>query len=150
MRGTVTTNGIFDLIHVGHISLLKYAASFGDFLIVLINSDASAGRVRGHVPVFSQAVRRTVLESIRYVDRVVIYDEDDPLVALAKIRPAFHVTGRELEDGDAGGKMTESDVVEEYGGRVIVAPELMIGDARVSGDYIRERLEQQTSGVKVE
>lgn len=115
----VFTNGCFDLIHPGHISLLDFAKSQGDKLIVALNSDASVQRLKGPTrPVQNQDSRATVMEALRDVDLVVIFDEDTPLEAITAIKPDVLVKGADYaEDQVVGG-----DVVKAHGGRVVLAP----------------------------
>ena len=90
----VFTNGCFDIIHVGHIHLLKQAKSMGAKLIVGLNSDLSVGRLKGPSrPVNNQTDRLLVLNSIRYVDQVIIFDQDDPLDLIMTINPNVLVKG---------------------------------------------------------
>jgi len=115
----VFTNGCFDLIHPGHISLLSFAKSQGDRLIVALNSDASVQRLKGPTrPVQSETARATVMESLRDVDLVVIFDEDTPLECITAIGPDILVKGADYaEDQVVGG-----DVVKARGGQVVLAP----------------------------
>jgi rfaE bifunctional protein nucleotidyltransferase chain/domain len=90
----VFTNGCFDIIHVGHIHLLKQAKSMGAKLIVGLNSDLSVSRLKGPSrPVNNQTDRLLVLNSIRYVDQVIIFDQDDPLDLIMTINPNVLVKG---------------------------------------------------------
>ncbi len=90
----VFTNGCFDIIHRGHIELLKFAKSCGEKLIVGLNSDASVKRLKGpERPIQSQEDRKAILESIRWVDKVIIFDESTPIDLIRKIRPDIIVKG---------------------------------------------------------
>lgn len=90
----VFTNGCFDIVHVGHIHLLKQAKRMGTKLIVGLNSDLSISRLKGPSrPLNNQADRLLVLNSIRYVDQVIIFDEDNPLDLIRKINPNVLVKG---------------------------------------------------------
>jgi len=90
----VTVNGCFDVLHVGHIKLLKRAKSFGDYLIVLINSDASVKRLKGaDRPINTAQDRAEILRALACVNEVVIFNEDTPLNALNAIQPDIHVKG---------------------------------------------------------
>ncbi len=115
----VFTNGCFDLIHPGHISLLSFAKSQGDKLIVAINSDASVKRLKGPTrPVQDEASRATVMEALRDVDLVVIFDEDTPLECITAIQPDVVVKGADYSEDEVVG----GDIVKARGGRVALAP----------------------------
>jgi rfaE bifunctional protein nucleotidyltransferase chain/domain len=90
----VTTNGCFDILHVGHVRILKKAKEEGDVLIVLINSDASVKRFKGeNRPIIPEMERAEMLDSLECVDNVIIFEEDDPIKILERIKPAIHVKG---------------------------------------------------------
>lgn len=90
----VFTNGCFDVMHLMHVELLRYAKTQGDYLIVGLNSDNSVKRLKGNSrPIFNQEDRKKFLESIRYVDKVIIFDEDTPLELIKKIQPDLIVKG---------------------------------------------------------
>lgn len=115
----VFTNGCFDLLHPGHVSLLEFAKAQGDKLVVAINSDASVQRLKGPSrPVQSQDARATVMEALRDVDLVVIFDEDTPLETIVAIEPDVLVKGADYAVEDVvGGKE-----VMARGGEVVLAP----------------------------
>lgn len=96
-RGKVVfTNGVFDLLHQGHIDLLKWSRNLGDRLVVGINSDASARALKGDGrPVNSQENRKAVLQALRFVDEVVIFDESKPTDLIHTLHPAIVVKGGE-------------------------------------------------------
>ena len=112
------TNGCFDLVHPGHISLLEQAKSASDRLIVGLNSDASVTRLKGAGrPVQDAAARGRVLASVAAVDAVVVFDADTPIELIRQIRPDVLVKGVDYElDAVVGG-----DIVDSYGGRVVLA-----------------------------
>ncbi len=111
----VFTNGCFDIIHAGHISLLKFAKSLGDILVVGINTDDSIKRVKGDKrPIIELPLRVRVLDSIKYVDFVIPFDEDTPESLISEIRPDIHVKEAEYLNKP----MPEKQLVESYGGRV--------------------------------
>jgi rfaE bifunctional protein nucleotidyltransferase chain/domain len=92
----VVTNGCFDILHAGHIELLKNAKSMGDFLVVGLNSDASVRTLKGASrPINSQAQRMAVLEAIRYVDYVHIFNETTATEFLKEIKPDIYVKARD-------------------------------------------------------
>jgi rfaE bifunctional protein nucleotidyltransferase chain/domain len=90
----VTTNGSFDILHYAHANLLQKAKEEGDVLIVLLNGDNSIKRNKGHLrPIIPENERALMLASLQCVDYVVIFEEDDPLELLKKIKPQIHVKG---------------------------------------------------------
>jgi rfaE bifunctional protein nucleotidyltransferase chain/domain len=92
----IFANGCFDILHQGHVQLLKWARNLGDHLVVGINSDASVRALKGPTrPVNSQADRKAVLEALRYVDEVVIFDEDKPTNLIKTLHPDVVVKGGE-------------------------------------------------------
>jgi len=96
-RGKVVfTNGIFDILHQGHLDLLKWSRNLGDRLVVGINSDASARALKGEGrPVNSQDNRKAVLQALRFVDEVLIFDDLKPTQLIEMLRPAVMVKGGE-------------------------------------------------------
>lgn len=112
------TNGCFDLLHPGHISLLGQARQACDRLVVGLNSDASVARLKGPGrPIQSEAARAVVLGSLTSVDIVVVFEEDTPLRLIEAIRPDVLVKGRDYTIDQVVG----ADVVQGYGGRVVLA-----------------------------
>jgi D-beta-D-heptose 7-phosphate kinase/D-beta-D-heptose 1-phosphate adenosyltransferase len=115
----VFTNGCFDLLHSGHLSLLHYAKSLGDRLVLAINSDAAVRRLKGPSrPVVSQSDRAAMLGALACVDAVTIFDEDTPLEIVKRVRPNILVKGQDYRMDEVIGR----DVVEAGGGRVVLAP----------------------------
>ncbi len=112
------TNGCFDLLHAGHISLLDQARAACDRLVVGLNSDASVQQVKGKGrPIQGEPGRATVLASLSSVDLVVVFSEDAPLRLIEAIRPDVLVKGADYRlDGVVG-----ADFVQGYGGRVLLA-----------------------------
>ena len=120
-RAVVFTNGCFDLLHLGHVSLLERARALGDVLVVGLNSDASVARLKGAGrPIVPQAERAEVLCALEAVTRVVVYDEDTPREIVAVLLPDVLVKGadwavdaivgrREVEA--AGGRVVRVDIV---------------------------------------
>ncbi len=93
-KKTVFTNGCFDILHSGHIKLLKKAKSLGDVLVVAINSDSSVRRLKGNSrPIVPQESRAEIVDSIKYVDFVYIFNEDTPEEVIKTIRPDILVKG---------------------------------------------------------
>ena len=95
----VWVNGTFDIVHLGHIQLLKKASELGDFLIVGLDGDRRVTELKGEQrPINNLVSRITLLESIKYVDRVVAFDSDEQLETLIKtMRPAIMVIGEEYK-----------------------------------------------------
>ena len=90
----VTTNGCFDLLHVGHVRYLQKSKSFGDILIVMLNSDMSVKRLKGESrPLNNEQDRAEILCALSCVDYVVIFDEDTPRDLLDIIKPDIHTKG---------------------------------------------------------
>lgn len=115
----VTTNGCFDLLHVGHVRLLKEAKGMGDVLVVAINDDDSVSRLKGPGrPLVPAAERAEMLAALAAVDFVVCFSEDTPEAVLAAIRPAIHVKGGDYRADE----LPELRVVEEGGGRIVIVP----------------------------
>ena len=116
-KSLVFTNGCFDILHRGHADYLAFARSQGDALVVGLNSDASVRRAKGPTrPVNPEQDRAYVLGSLRAVDYVVIFDEDEPRDLIAKILPDVLVKGKDWAHYVSG-----RDVVEAHGGRVVLA-----------------------------
>ncbi len=117
------TNGCFDLLHPGHIHLIRQARASCDRLVVALNTDASVRRLKGEGrPVQSEAARATVLGSLGDVDAVVLFDEDTPLALIEAVRPDVLVKGADYSRDQVIG----AEVVERHGGRVVLA-ELLDG-----------------------
>lgn len=90
----VSTNGCFDILHVGHIRYLQKSKSFGDKLVVLLNSDASVRKIKGeNRPINNEKDRAEVLLALSSVDYVIIFDEPTPASMLAQIKPNIHTKG---------------------------------------------------------
>lgn len=109
----VWINGTFDVVHLGHIEMLKKGADLGDFLIVGIDSDRRVSELKGETrPINKLVSRMTLLESIRYVDRVLTFDSDEELETLIKtIRPQIMVIGEEYKDKRIIGKEFVNEIV---------------------------------------
>jgi D-beta-D-heptose 7-phosphate kinase/D-beta-D-heptose 1-phosphate adenosyltransferase len=115
----VFTNGCFDLLHPGHLSLLNFAKSLGDILVLAINSDAAVRRLKGPGrPVVLQDDRAAMLGALGFVDAVTIFDEDTPLEIVRCVCPHVLVKGQDYRLDEVIGR----DVVEAAGGRVVLAP----------------------------
>jgi D-beta-D-heptose 7-phosphate kinase/D-beta-D-heptose 1-phosphate adenosyltransferase len=118
-RTIVFTNGVFDILHAGHVQFLRQAASLGDVLVVGINSDQSARRLKGpDRPINGERDRRTLVAALDSVDHTVIFDADTPDGLIRALRPHVHVKGGDY----ASQPVPESATVEEVGGRTVILP----------------------------
>jgi rfaE bifunctional protein nucleotidyltransferase chain/domain len=116
----VFTNGVFDLLHPGHLAQLQAARACGDVLFVGLNSDSSVKRLaKGEDrPLMPQAARKQLLEELRCVDAVVVFDDDTPLKMIEAIQPDVLVKGADYADKEVVGR----EIVEAKGGRVELVP----------------------------
>jgi len=113
----VTTNGCFDILHVGHVRYLQEAKEFGDILVVAVNSDDSVKAIKGDKkPLVPEDERAELLAALECVDYVMIFPELDPIKFLEELRPDVHVKGGDytLE------KVIERKTVESFGGEMRV------------------------------
>lgn len=118
-RRVVFTNGVFDLLHPGHVRYLQDARGFGDVLIVGLNADASVRRNKGaERPINAQDERAEVLAALACVDAVVIFDENTPADIIRLIQPDVLVKGADWAEDAIVGR----DTVEARGGRVVRVP----------------------------
>jgi D-beta-D-heptose 7-phosphate kinase/D-beta-D-heptose 1-phosphate adenosyltransferase len=118
-RTVVFTNGVFDLLHPGHLSLLSDCAEMGDIVIVAINDDASVQRLKGPSrPIYPAHERAEILLALRWVDAVTVFSDDTPLVAIERVRPHVLVKGAEYGAGEIVGE----EFVKARGGRVVRYP----------------------------
>ena len=115
----VFTNGVFDLLHPGHVDVLNAARRAGDALVVGVNGDASVRRLKGDSrPVRTQADRVYVIASLEAVDAVTIFDEDTPLELVRALQPDVIVKGGDYTPDSIVG----ADEVRARGGSVVVVP----------------------------
>ncbi|MXV76733.1 D-glycero-beta-D-manno-heptose 1-phosphate adenylyltransferase [Candidatus Poribacteria bacterium] len=113
----VTTNGCFDVLHLGHLRYLQAARKLGDCLVVAINSDASVRQLKGqNRPLISEDERAEMLAGLACVDYVVIFPELTPVDLLSELKPNIHVKGGDYQLE----QLIERDTVEANGGKVIV------------------------------
>ncbi len=116
LKTVVFTNGVFDIIHRGHVEYLEKAKSLGDLLIVGMNSDQSVKRIKGDKkPIVYQDDRAYVLSNLVMVDYVILFDEDTPFNLISEILPDVLVKGADWKVEDIVGK----DLVEKEGGKVV-------------------------------
>jgi rfaE bifunctional protein nucleotidyltransferase chain/domain len=119
-KTVVFTNGCFDVLHRGHVHILRHAKAAGDLLVVALNSDASVRQIKGNGrPVLSEIDRTELIGAMEMVDYVIVFDESDPTRLIAAIQPDVLVKGGDWEDNVVG-----SELVEKNGGRVVVVPYL--------------------------
>jgi len=116
----VFTNGVFDLLHTGHVALLEAARAEGDALVVGVNSDASARRLgKGpDRPIVAEAERARMLAALAAVDCVVLFDQDMPLALIQLLRPDVLVKGADY----AREAIVGATEVEAWGGRIVRVP----------------------------
>lgn len=128
----VFTNGVFDLLHPGHVEYLGAARALGDRLVVGVNTDASARRLgKGpNRPVQAEADRAAVVAALRAVDHVCLFDEDTPTALIRALGPDVLVKGGDYVPAEVAGR----EVVEAYGGRLVILP---FADGHSSSDIIQ-------------
>ena len=118
-KTVVFTNGVFDLLHVGHLRYLQRARALGDALIVGVNSDRSVRTNKGQGrPITPEAERAEILSALACVDGVVVFDEDTPHDIITALQPDVLVKGADW----AADAIVGRDVVEARGGRVVRVP----------------------------
>ena len=118
-RTVVFTNGVFDILHAGHVDYLSKARLLGDVLIVALNTDSSVSKLKGPSrPINTLADRMTVVGALRCVDCVVSFDEDTPESIIDEIKPDIHVKGGDYTVES----LPESKIVQSYGGKVVIMP----------------------------
>lgn len=115
----VFTNGVFDILHAGHVTYLDVARGFGNVLVVGVNTDASVKRLKGpERPLNTLDDRLTVLNALRSVDYVIAFDADTPIDLIRAVRPHVLVKGGDYVRDTVVG----ADDVESWGGRVEIVP----------------------------
>jgi rfaE bifunctional protein nucleotidyltransferase chain/domain len=117
-KRVVFTNGVFDILHVGHVRYLEQARDLGDALLVGINSDASVRRLKGPArPINAEGERAEVIAALRCVDGVCIFGEDRPDSLIEAVKPAVHAKGGDYASPDA---LPEAPLVRRLGGEVVI------------------------------
>lgn len=118
-KKVVFTNGCFDILHAGHVDYLSKAKSFGDVLILGLNSDASVTRIKGEKrPIVVQEERAFILANLKCVDFVTLFEEDTPFELIKDLVPDYLVKGADWDPSKIVGK----DIVEQAGGEVKTIP----------------------------
>lgn len=122
----IFTNGVFDLMHAGHVAYLSQARSLGQRLVVGINADSSTQRLKGPLrPIIAEADRASLVGALRVVDGVVIFDEATAEALVATLRPEIYVKGGDYLDSNGQPdlkRLPEGRVVTAYGGQVVILP----------------------------
>lgn len=117
-RTIAFANGVFDLLHVGHVRYLQHAARVADVLVVAVNGDASVRALKGEGrPVMPAAERAEIVAAIRGVSYVTVFPESSPARLLGVLRPDFHCKGTDYTPQS----VPEAAVVRAYGGQVVIA-----------------------------
>ncbi|HLI09222.1 MAG TPA: D-glycero-beta-D-manno-heptose 1-phosphate adenylyltransferase [Ktedonobacteraceae bacterium] len=115
----VFTNGVFDILHAGHVQFLKGAKQLGDVLVVAVNSDSSTRRLKGrNRPINSERDRLALVAALDPVDYVLLFDDDNPSGLIRALRPHIHVKGGDYADE----VLPEEEAVREVGGRIVILP----------------------------
>jgi len=118
-RKVVFTNGVFDILHAGHVELLDRCRAEGDVLILGLNSDVSVRRIKGHRrPIVPEQDRATILLGLKAVDALVLFDEDTPAKLIDTLKPDVLVKGGDYTPDQVVGR----DTVETSGGKVVIIP----------------------------
>lgn len=139
-RTVVFTNGVFDILHAGHVRFLREAKALGDVLIVGVNSDRSAARLKGKSrPINHERDRLALISALDAVDHTVLFDEDTPEAMIRALRPDIHVKGGDYERVE----LPEEQAVVAGGGRVVILP--LAGELSTS-DIVDRIVALATSG----
>ena len=145
-KKVVTTNGVFDVFHSGHVEGLEESKKFGDILVVGVNSDACVKRLKGeNRPIVSEKDRLRVVASINVVNYAFIFDEDTPIQFLEKIKPNFHVKGSEYGNPK---DLPEYRVVTKYGGQLKIMERPKTQEVSTSA-MLRKVIERSRRGLNV-
>ena len=131
----VFTNGCFDILHIGHLSLLKQAKSFGDVLCVGVNSDESVRKLKGDDrPINNEKDRIELLTAFSIVDYIVVFNELTPCNTIATLKPDIHVKGGDYDPANFE-HMPEAKIIKEYGGEIKI---IKIIKGKSSSDIIKK------------
>ncbi|MGI8824424.1 MAG: PfkB family carbohydrate kinase [Chloroflexota bacterium] len=127
-RTVVFTNGVFDILHAGHVHFLRQAKCLGDVLIVGVNTDRSARTLKGkNRPINSERDRLALVRALDSVDDAILFDEETPSAVILTLRPDVHVKGGDY----AGESLPEADAVRAVGGRLEILP--LVGGVSTTG-----------------
>jgi len=120
-KTVVFTNGCFDLLHPGHVHVLRQAKSLGDLLLVAVNTDRSVKSIKGSSrPVIHDTDRAQLIAALEMVDYVTLFDDPEPTQLITALKPDVLVKGGDWRSDEIVG----SQIVEQYGGKVAVIPYL--------------------------
>ena len=115
----IFTNGCFDILHRGHISYLNDAKKKGGFLLIGLNSDTSIKALKGPTrPINTQEERAYLLDNLKAVDGIIVFEEDTPLKLIESLKPEIYVKGGDYTKD----RLPETPLVESYGGQVHLLP----------------------------
>ena len=115
----VSTNGIYDILHIGHVTYLRDASKLGDILVVGVNSDESVKKIKGdNRPIIPEEERSEVIANLETVDFVTIFNETEASYFINQVRPDIHVKGGDYRQSD----IQEKELVETLGGKVWITP----------------------------
>ena len=118
-RTIVFTNGVFDILHVGHIHFLRQAKALGDILVVGVNSDSSARRLKGPGrPINNEQDRLALVAALDMVDYALLFEADTATDLIRTLHPSLYVKGSDYTDET----LPEADVVHEVGGNIVILP----------------------------
>ena len=118
-KSIVFTNGCFDIIHRGHVEYLKQSKELGDYLFIGLNSDKSVERLKGKLrPYQTESDRAEILNSLRFVDIVIIFEEDTPLKLICELKPNILVKGGDYNLNTIAG----AKEIQDRGGEVKIIP----------------------------
>ena len=136
----VFTNGVFDIVHIGHVDYLRRARELGDVLVVAINGDESVHRIKGPKrPIIGETDRSFVVANLKSVDYVCIFNEDTPYETIKLLQPDVLVKGADWKAEDVVGR----DIVEARGGKVVTMKYL---DGKSTTNIIKRIVEVMHSG----
>lgn len=127
MERVILTTGCFDVLHVGHVQLFRYCRQLGDFLVVGINSDKRIRELKGRL-YHTAAERVEILLALEPVNRVIVFQEDEPSGIIERVQPAVFVKGEDWY----GKKVSEQAVLDKLGVEVHFAPLYMKGGEKAS------------------
>ena len=131
----VTTNGVFDILHIGHVRYLEQAKKLGDVLIVFVNSDSSVRMIKDPKrPLNKENERAELIAALECVDYVTIFNEDNPMNVLEKIKPNIHVKGGDYQIKN----LIEKGTVEKNKGKIVLIRKV---DGYSTTEFVRKIVE---------